>query len=672
MYRIALVAIVLAASAFPLFAAADLHLRAEPAETRLPVSTRFQLRLSVSNLGPDAAHDVTLQLTGSDALLVRQLPPGCAASNDAITCDVGELPERAGGDRTHHFVFNAPAAGISSTITATVSSPDEDPNPANNVVSRSYDFVDAVAFSGDIAVSSRLFDPGQTTRVVTSLRNEVASNPHDVRIYYEVDRGTILTIEADPRWRCVADGGRAQCVAHSLDPDCRCSGDIVLNLLLPDGQEGTPSTLSMAATSSLPDFFRPMRKEARLSVWRWLTVTSTAAGGPGSLRDTIWRVNEECGDEPCKIAFALDGSQLVDGVAVIAPSEPLPVILATNVHLDGGTQTLYGGDTNPQGPEVMIDGRLLTKGRGIEMHSSCDAIISGLAIVNFPEEAIVYDNTNPCMTPRERQVRNNYIGVDARGKAAMPNHRGVYVSGDYAEVIGNVLSGNERAGVWGDSRYFRAIENRIGTSADGLTPIPNGASGIYVTPRNQWAEVLSNTISWNVEMGVAVARAASYVDVRMNSMRQNGGLGIDVGLDGRDPKRDDENEQSNPPVLHSAVYDSASGTTIVTGTLQTDPLGPYGNSFQIDLYANDGPNADGEEWLFYTWHAPIRNDGTPFTLIVNRDLRGKRLNATSTRVHFIASDPPDVSASARVTPDAIAGGDAKTSELSQAIPVTQQ
>lgn len=673
MFRFPLSALFLIASTTSLFASADLHLRAEPAETRLPTSASFSLRLDISNFGPDAALDVKLHVTGTGSLVPRQLPVNCSAGVGDVLCSLGDVPAGVSGERSITLFFEGPLKSASANLTATVSSREEDPVPANNSITRAYEFVEAVDFFGEITVSSRRADPGDLTRVTTSLQNWIDSDPRDVRIYYELDRGTISSIDADARWSCTTSGARAECFAASLDPGCRCSRDIVLNVHVPDDPFGGAPTLRMFATSSLPDFFQPMRREAKLSVWRWLMVTTTAPSGPGSLRDTIWQVNDECLDVPCKIAFAIDSSALTDGVAVITPAEPLPVILADNVHLDGGTQSMHAGDSNPVGPEVVIDGRRLASGRGVEIHSSCDAIITGLAIVNFPDEAIVYDNRSRCTTTADREIRGNYIGVDPSGTVAMPNRRGIYASGEYASVVENVVSGNTRAGIWADSRFFRAERNRIGTSSDGLAPLPNGASGIYISPRNQWAEILTNTISWNEQMGVAVARSASYVDIRQNAMRNNGGLGIDVGLDGRDPLRDDEIQQSNPPVLLSAIYDEQSGTTTISGTLESDPLGPYGNAVQIDLYANAGPDGDGEEWIAYSWSAPIRADGTPFTLSVARDLRGKWINATSTRVHFIASRPPDVRAwSTTVGPDAIAGGDAKTSELSVAIPVASR
>jgi hypothetical protein len=408
---------------------------------------------------------------------------------------------------------------------------------------------------------------------------------------------------------------------------------------------------------------------AALQSYRWFTVTNVHNEGAGSLRQAILDANNSCAAEPCKIAFEIGGPIPPAGYFAITPSYPLPPITAARVSVDATTQTAFSGDSNVSGPEVALDGRFLSHGRGIEIHSRCEAIVQGLAIGNVPDHGIVFTSDGTCLSDQvdQRLIALNYIGLDPTGSSAWPNLRGVYTGGTTAELMDNLISGNTRSGVWAESEFFGAHSNRIGVTADDR-PLPNGASGIYLTPRVRWAEVLLNKISNNEQMGIAVAREAKLIDIRRNSMKQNGGIGIDVGLDGKNaPLVDDRNTQSNAPTLLSAVYDSTTNSTVVTAVLATGPLGPYANTDQLDFYLNDGPDADGEQWIGSSFGGNLRTDGSAFSIPIAGDHRGKWINATSTRVHFIAIAPPEIEVEKRATPQSVFGGESSTSELSHAV-----
>ncbi len=77
-------------------------------------------------------------------------------------------------------------------------------------------------------------------------------------------------------------------------------------------------------------------------------------------------------------------------------------------------------------------------------------------------------------------IQGNYIGLNASGNAAVPNEsQGIAILGGSATLIGganagNVISGNADAGIQiQDSISNKVQGNRIGTSANGMSAIPN-------------------------------------------------------------------------------------------------------------------------------------------------------------------------------------------------------
>jgi hypothetical protein len=392
-------------------------------------------------------------------------------------------------------------------------------------------------------------------------------------------------------------------------------------------------------------------------------VSSTADAGAGSLRAAIDEANRGC-NEPCKIAFEIPAPVPDSGWFTIAPSTPLPPITAPRVFVDARTQSAFTGDTNPAGPEIAIDGRGTASGFGLESRSGCEGIIEGFSVGNVADYGIGMTSPARCQsstTVDQHRVAHNYIGVDPAGIVAAPNQRGILVDtadSAGAEIADNVISGNFFSGLWSWRSAIGVHRNLIGTAADGKTPLPNGRSGIFIGPLVAEAEVLQNTISFNAEMGVAVARGARLVDIRQNSMRDNGGLGIDIGLDGPNaPVADDHLTQGNAPTLLSAVYDPVTKSTAITLTLSTAAIAPYGNSAYVDLYSNDKPDGDGERLI--TERFVANTSGEISIISVPGDLRGKWINATAMRVHFLAAKPP--------SPEFFAGGEATTSEFGNAV-----
>jgi len=91
---------------------------------------------------------------------------------------------------------------------------------------------------------------------------------------------------------------------------------------------------------------------------RVLVVTNTRASGDGSLADALSKAN--LSSSGATITFAIPksdpGFDAAAGVWRIKVGSPLPPLLVPGIVIDGGSQASAFGDTNPTGPEIVIEG----------------------------------------------------------------------------------------------------------------------------------------------------------------------------------------------------------------------------------------------------------------------------------------------------------------------------
>ena len=204
--------------------------------------------------------------------------------------------------------------------------------------------------------------------------------------------------------------------------------------------------------------------------------------------------------------------------------------------LDATTQPGYTGT-----PVIELDGSLAGGADGLDIYSS-STTIRGLVINRFVSAA----NAGIWLwgTGGGNVIQGNYIGTNLAGNAMFPfasqMSYGIVVFGSAGNMIGsdgngandavegNVLSGNNTAGILletGQPGQFAANNaiagNRIGTSADGNTALPNGRMGIFLiqgtgnrigTNSDGVSDSLErNIISGNLESGVYISDNGNVV-----------------------------------------------------------------------------------------------------------------------------------------------------------------
>lgn len=624
-FRNVIAVLLLFVAATALADSADLRLElANPNPGPVPEG-QMDLYFGIRNGGPDTARDVVVTLhfpTGVNVTRIYGADATCDYNTVPLQCRVADLPGNGLLMSSFEITAVAPQGTVAElTIGAAITSSTPDPNPSNNTISRVYQ----VGPTQDLNVE---LTPG----LVRIARNETFVSrlsitnygervePRNIQLRLDAADGRIEAIDAPDGWTCSNQGTHALCSAAALDPNCRCSRDFQITTRAHDRANGGNVVLTARAFSADPEWYQENNFRVALAeVYREIVVTNGEDSGAGSLRAAVEDANRNCSPGPCRVTMNV--------TQPIVLQSPLPEIGASRVFLKGNGASIDGSRVD---------------GPGLVFRSDCEVIVDGVSLSGFGDHAIVVSSAIPCSRHAldRRLIANNTLEG---------NLRGILIDRSWARIEKNVIRNNELSGIFSTGHAVYVYENTIEK---------NGRSGIYLAPRTTFAEILYNRISENAQMGVAVAIGAQQVDIRQNSMRANGGLGIDWNLDGISPIRDDDREgPSNAPTLFAATYDAARNVTVVTGRIETDPLGPWINSIGLDFYANASPDGDGERWV---QPGGAQQNGS-FTVELRGDLRGQWINATSTRTHWVAKVPGDVAA------QSFAGGQSMTSELSNAV-----
>ena len=249
-------------------------------------------------------------------------------------------------------------------------------------------------------------------------------------------------------------------------------------------------------------------------------VTNSNNDGAGSLRLAIQQSNEQQGVS--KIVFNIpvdDPSYDAEkGVWKLQPSSPLPPLTGGKLEIDGSVQTRNKGDTNPKGPEIMIDGSMIADGGiGIRIESRYNWI-HDLIIGNFGQNEIVISGKSA----RRNKITGCYIGISPDGSDALKSIaglNGIIITADAdSNTIGgslakerNVIGGMKRNGILIEGEGCNnniVVGNYVGTDVTGTKPIPNKQDGIRLESgamNNRIGGALpgeGNVLSGNLSSGI--------------------------------------------------------------------------------------------------------------------------------------------------------------------------
>jgi CSLREA domain-containing protein len=229
-----------------------------------------------------------------------------------------------------------------------------------------------------------------------------------------------------------------------------------------------------------------------------------------SLREAVFAANS-C-PHPNTVAFDIAGCE---GVCTIRPDSPLPALTGDGTTVDGTTQTVNRGDSNPAGPEIEIAGTQAGILAGLRIESA-NNFIRGLVINGFVAQGVLVSGSGAV----GNSIAGNYIGTDATGTSGLGNGReGIQIGGGaHDNVIGgttpeerNVISGNDLSGVGiSEANGNLVIGNYIGTDASGAVALANGRSGVLISSGAQGNVVggtaggEGNVISGNSSKGVYI------------------------------------------------------------------------------------------------------------------------------------------------------------------------
>lgn len=255
------------------------------------------------------------------------------------------------------------------------------------------------------------------------------------------------------------------------------------------------------------------------------TVTNTNDAGAGSLRQAIQNANIYPGSHTINfnIPASDPGYNSSTGVWKISIASSLPMITHSSVVIDGTTQTVFAGNPNQYGPEIMLDGNNNAwADYAFHIYNASNVSIKGFIIGRFVT-GIQVSGVNA----QSNSISGNYIGCNYNATDTMGNTFGIYIlSGPRNNIIGgnsydqrNIVSGNNHVGIRVASSNNNFIQgNFVGLNRTGDAALRN-YDGISIegTSKNNliggYTPAERNYVSGNVAYGIPVFGAGCNFNI---------------------------------------------------------------------------------------------------------------------------------------------------------------
>ena len=341
-----------------------------------------------------------------------------------------------------------------------------------------------------------------------------------------------------------------------------------------------------------------------------LIVTNTNDSGDGSLRSAIENANASAGADTIVFNIPQEDAGYANGVWTISLQTMLPNLDSGGIFIDGTSQTNNQGDTNPAGPEIVLNGENVSGFSTGFYISSAGNKIKGMVIINFASYGVRIVGAQA----KNNYIEGNYIGVDASGSTiAFNGWAGVALeSGASQNVIGgddaasrNVISGNNNFGVSlsGDGVSQNVVKgNFIGLTADSSGALGNGWYGVYLEDGAS-SNIIgpANIIAYNNRDGVYITGNTTLKNtITENAIYQNGEDGIKLANGG--------NNQLEPPLFAGRDGAEISFTTLPNAKVEVfSDNGDEGAFYEGELVA------DGDGVATWSGHPAGMNITTTVT-----------------------------------------------------------
>ena len=250
-----------------------------------------------------------------------------------------------------------------------------------------------------------------------------------------------------------------------------------------------------------------------------VTTTADVEDGPAvSLREGIETANATPGPQTIGFAIPATDPGFNGSVFVIQVRDGLPSVTDDGTTIDGTTQTAFSGDTNDDGPEIVVNGRRSQGSHGLTLLSNGNTV-SALVINGFGADQ---EPSGIRIEGSNNTVIGCYVGTDA--------------------------SGNPTDGPWSDTASLN--EGRFGPTAtrlpDGRVLVAGGGEGIDTAETYDAA-----SRSWSHTGRMTVPRTGHTA-----TLLPNGTVLVAGGMEG------DNGAQNS-----AEVYDPATGVWTPTGSM---------------------------------------------------------------------------------------------------------